>query len=956
MSAATLNASQNLKLTSGLVGLWSFNGKDVSTTTVFDRSGNGNDGALTNVASPFNFFTAGKVGQAGKFDGVNDFVNMGTGSSLDLGSGNFTMAVWFKISTPGAYQAILGKEGQSYPYAGYDMRITSENKLQGVATDCGTGGCGFGSSRLPVTGSKNVTDGAWHFGVFVRSGSNMTLYVDGVVDATSTQGPWDLDNSGFFAVGQQSEGGTPFPGLIDDVRIYNRALSPAEVTALYSLGGGKANVSTPNIAAGAGLSTPLTLSGVVGSWNFDEGFGLSATDGSGNGNAGTLTNGPVWNTGKRLNGLSFDGTDDYVDAGSANAVNFTTGDFTISEWFKTTKANQYLVTRLDPDETDGGYSLSVADGKLSFLLENAYPNYYLRTTDTTYNDGQWHYVVATRSGSSAKIYVDGVEPTYTESSDGMGAVDISTNLSTLKFGAFQGFGDFGYAFQGSMDEIKIYDRALDSGEILGLYNSYTTSSSLVGYWSFNGKDVNSTTVFDRSGNGNDGVLTNVSSSTAFFKPGKIGQGGNFDGSNDWVNMGDVLNDTFVGENKQFTVSAWVKPGSDSMTNKFILGKYHAGSDQGREFGLRLLTDGKVEFLWWSDANGGGVYRGHLGTTPITNTKKWYHILATYDGTQSVDSRVKVYVDGMDDSATIDNTNGSATFIGDTSTYGASTLDASFQIGDGDDAGSYAFNGLIDEVRVYSRVLSSTEVKALYTSGGGIANASQNNKNTNGLLGLWSFDGKDVSSSTLKVYDRSGNGNDGDLTNITPFAFFKPGKIGQAGSFDGVNESITLPAASYANLTSGTISMWVYPNDTSRGALISMSDASAAFTVGAIEWGDAGVGKFNWYFYNVNFPQEQWYSNNTFQEKKWHHVVLTHIGSTDEFYVDGVLQTSLTDVVGFGNHSRFFSDITSADTFRIGSRRVNNSDELSFNGKIDEVRVYDRALSHTEITALYSMGK
>src|SRR4051812_20633288 len=81
--AALLNKSANASLTNGLVGYWTFDGKDVVRGVVKDLSGNNNDGNLINIATS-TFYTQGKIGQAGLFDGTDDRVDMGTPSSLNI--------------------------------------------------------------------------------------------------------------------------------------------------------------------------------------------------------------------------------------------------------------------------------------------------------------------------------------------------------------------------------------------------------------------------------------------------------------------------------------------------------------------------------------------------------------------------------------------------------------------------------------------------------------------------------------------------------------------------------------------------------------------------------------------------------------------------------------------------------------------------------------------------------
>jgi len=180
-----------------------------------------------------------------------------------------------------------------------------------------------GASTSTVDSSVSVTDGKWHFMSATYDGTTMRIYVDGVQTGSGTSFSGNLPTqSGNVRVGAdyQSTPGNFFTGSLDEVRIYNRALSASEIQALYKSGAQK-------------FTAPPTNLGLVGYWSMNEGTGTVAGDGSGNGNRGILTGGPTWVDGKRGKAINFDGGDDYVNAGSAG--NFErTNSFTVSLWIK----------------------------------------------------------------------------------------------------------------------------------------------------------------------------------------------------------------------------------------------------------------------------------------------------------------------------------------------------------------------------------------------------------------------------------------------------------------------------------------------------------------------------------------------------------------------------------------------------------------------------------------------
>ena len=206
--------------------------------------------------------------------------------------------------------------------------------------------------------------------------------------------------------------------------------------------------------------------GLVGGWNFSEGTGTFAGDSSGNGNDGTLKNGsttcfdgdcPVWSTGKIGTGMYFDGINDYIDAGNDSSLSLS-GDFSIEMWFKTTVPDIGLISK-----SDGGDNY--------FIMVSGYRGLYF-DYGTSYvdiwdmvdiADGQWHHVVATVKDTTGIIYVDG---TFIKSNTGGTRL---TNSAPMVIG--WGGPTWGYFFEGTIDEVKIYNHTLSSEEVKEHYES-----------------------------------------------------------------------------------------------------------------------------------------------------------------------------------------------------------------------------------------------------------------------------------------------------------------------------------------------------------------------------------------------------------------------------------------------------------------------------------------------------
>ena len=222
-----INSSQNNQNTSGLVGEWSFNGKDLSGTTAFDRSGQGNNGTLTNGPTP----TIGKIGQALLFDGVNDYLNMGAPSALNI-TGPFSISAWinpksFGGSSRGRVVDKFSDDGTT----GYGFFVDNVNTTNGI-TIC-TGGC-VGSAAV-ISNSNAIQTNTWQHVVVSYNGTTATIYVNGVSVGSGALDPPPSGSNNFY-VGNRSATDRAFDGTMDEVRVYNRALSQTEVTQLYNQG------------------------------------------------------------------------------------------------------------------------------------------------------------------------------------------------------------------------------------------------------------------------------------------------------------------------------------------------------------------------------------------------------------------------------------------------------------------------------------------------------------------------------------------------------------------------------------------------------------------------------------------------------------------------------------------------------------------------------------------------
>ena len=212
---------------SGLVGWWKFD--EGNGTVAYDSSGNGNDGNLTNGP----IWTDGKIGGALSFNNSNSEVNCGNDSSLEL-SGEITLASWINPNSGADNSKIFGKtlNGQDNGY-GINWDKDYEGLIPGGGVQHMNGGNDW---REWGNGSEGFAANTWYHIVYTKKNSIEYAYVNTVLVNQWLVKRNIPTNNADFKIGYSEDAVSGFNGLIDDVRIYDRALSAAEVQALYNLG------------------------------------------------------------------------------------------------------------------------------------------------------------------------------------------------------------------------------------------------------------------------------------------------------------------------------------------------------------------------------------------------------------------------------------------------------------------------------------------------------------------------------------------------------------------------------------------------------------------------------------------------------------------------------------------------------------------------------------------------
>ncbi|MHC5060400.1 MAG: LamG domain-containing protein [Planctomycetota bacterium] len=643
------------------LGYWSMDDNSLDNARVLDGSGNGNDGAAQENTSVLH--AAGISGGALSFNGMSDYVNCGDSGAFDF-SGAFSLAAWVKSDAPDSWERVVGRL-DTVSNSGYFLgKTTTGDGVWEFAT--------WVAGTRVIIKSDSVPTGGWQFVVATRDADGtMKLYIDGILQPQTGTNPGVINSSGDLLIGANYNLKKAFfDGLIDEVKIYGKALSVDDVDSLYN--------EVVGVAEGQG--------GLEAYWALDDNAADTiVADSSNNDNDGTarLNTAYLSAPGAIDSALSFNGSSDYVNCGDSGVFDFS-GAFSLAAWAKSDDPDSWerVVGRLDT-VTNSGYFLgktTTGNGVWEFMTRVSGTQVVIKSDAAP--TGGWQFIVGTRDAvGNMKLYVDGVLQQQTGANLGVinssGSLLIGANYNLSK--AF---------FDGLIDEVKIYSKALSVDEIDSLYTEVVDvveeDDGIEGYWTLDDSAAN-TTVADSSSNRNNGTARwNTADLSA---PGAIDSALSFDGSSDYVNCGDSGAFDFSGA---FSLAAWVKS-DDPDSWERVVGRLDTVSNSGYFLGKTTTDDGGVwEFATWVAGN------KVIIKSDSAPTGGWQFVVATRD----TDGTMKLYVDSVLQSQTGANP-------------GVINSSGSLLIGANYNLIKAFFDGLIDEVKIYSKALSASEIIDLY---------------------------------------------------------------------------------------------------------------------------------------------------------------------------------------------------------------------------------------------------
>lgn len=226
----------------------------------------------------------------------------------------------------------------------------------------------------------------------------------------------------------------------------------------------------------------------------------------------------------------------------------------------------------------------------------------------------------------------------------------------------------------------------------------------------------------------------------------------FDGTNEYLNFVDALDSVLAGTACTFTISFNILlANTTAAANKMLITKW-TGSGNQRQFQIFIDTDRKLNFQ--TSSNGTATAGLHVVTTPVyTNLVDWYTIDIVFDGSQTGSTNVmSIYVNGVEQAIT-SLLNTSKTIVNSTAPIRAA---CNFS---GANVAALFYDGYLNQINIWDRVLTGSEILAKYNSGRPLNPTTYTN-----LIGSWLFSA-DTFSTNWTVVDTSGNGNNGSSVNM-----------------------------------------------------------------------------------------------------------------------------------------------------------------------------------------------
>jgi hypothetical protein len=540
----------------GLVGAWGF--EETSGSAVTDASPASNNGTITGAARTAN----GRFGSALTFAQASDWVTIPSSSTLNPGTG-LTLEAWVNPTQLNYWHTVLLRERGSNAMA---YALYAHNDVNRASGHVSTGG-----SESHASATSQLALNTWTHLATTYDGSNIRLYVNGTLVSTKAM-TGSVDTSTLpLRIGANNVWGEPFKGTLDEIRVYRRTLSAAEIaTDMAAAVKPAVPDTTPPTVSLTAPSANATVSGTVN-------VTASASDDRGIASVQFKANGQ--------------------DIGSPD----TSAPFTVP-WNTTTVTNGARALTAVATDVGGNTTTSAA-------------------VQVTVDNGSPPTVSITAPAAGATV--TGSATLQANAADDRGIASVQFKVDGNNVGAADTNAPYSVAWESSTvanGSHTITAVATDtdgntttsSGRSITTSNTSTVPSGLVAAYGF--EEPSGTTALDASGNALNGTILGTTRTT-----GRFGNALSFNGATDWVTVADAAP---LHLSSGMTLEAWVRPTSVSGWRTAIL-KEQSG---GMSYGLYASTDtnrpsGHVHTNVEVDTRG----------TAALPTNAWTHLALTYDG-------------------------------------------------------------------------------------------------------------------------------------------------------------------------------------------------------------------------------------------------------------------------------------------------------------------------------------
>ena len=396
----------------------------------------------------------------------------------------------------------------------------------------------------------------------------------------------------------------------------------------------------------------------------------------------------AWNDGKVGNALRFDSNvGNYISVPYSQMYNFTGKTFSVSAWFKKTGTpTAHVVTQQGISNANTGWRIEAGSSSGGCYIFNGVAGQQ-KYSSFSITQEEWVHVVCVWNGTDFVAYKNGVKsnpygPAWTNYQDSKDPIRIGTYTGTT------------LPFNGTIDEVKIWNRTLTDNEILNIYNNESAGYIEEGMnrtgllLELNLNETTGRYARNNANNNNTaGTLYKYIRPKFNITDGKYNGAYEFDGVDDYVSFGTLNNENFT----EFTISMWIKPSAyQNWANPRILYK---GSDHRQVYYSNSTKTARVEV-----GNGTVSYYTATGTL---STDKWNFIAFTYSF--SGDKKARAYTNGV-----LSNTQ--ATANTNLNNIANGILYLAYH-----SVANYYLNASIDELRIWNRSLSADEIRQQYYS-------------------------------------------------------------------------------------------------------------------------------------------------------------------------------------------------------------------------------------------------